>query len=936
MDRKMNFFSFMKTGPFDSSLVGGKAANLARMTDLGLPVPPWLVLRQTAWLEFVEENKLGPLLARAQPTQHYEDEVLARFLASSLPKALVEELQALVPTDNQSPASTLTPWLTHDTPLAVRSSGIDEDGVAHSFAGQFSSFLFQRGRPAVEESIKRCWASAFSARILSYRASHDLPLVGGGVAVVIQQMIDASAAGVAFSQHPLKVLEPGTALISAVYGAGEGLVSGLLDADAYVVDTKTRKIESQIANKTEFLGLDEKTGTLVHRPVAPSLSKSPVLGDDEIHQITATVMDLQKRLGNPQDMEWVLGPEGDQTRSLYVVQTRPITTVPPPSYYDPNVNGTQVNLWDNSNIIESYSGVTTPLTFSFASRAYNEVYIQFCHVMGVPETLITQNSGTFRNLLGLLRGRIYYNLPNWYALVLLLPGSSNNKSFMETMMGVKQQLKPDQEDLFAFAARPPIYSLPQKTKLTLKTLMRFWRIDSIVTGFFAEFNRGYQEARSKDYSKLSLPQLAKEYLDLEDSMLKRWKAPIINDYLCMIFFGLIKKLTEKWLSSTNPTLQNDLLCGEGGLDSTEPTKRLMAIAAKIDGGPHPYRDEFLRQSPKELKAVFRTTGLPADLQKEFEQFLDLYGFRCINELKLEELDLHDDPEFVFSSVQSYIKTKSYRDTDFSAREQKIRAQAEGVIRAELSGLRLAVFQFVLKHTRKAVKNRENLRFARTKVFGISRHIFRAMGQKLHLLDFLSDPNDIFYLTVDEIIQFIEGRAASSGIKSLTSLRRQEFEGYNNTSSLPDRLLTYGAVGASLPYIQVFLESDLLKKDLDMASLDPNKMYGTSCSPGVVEGVVRIVKNLQDAQGLDGQILVTSRTDPGWVPLFPSCSALLVERGSLLSHSAVVARELGLPTIVGISGGLMERLKTGDRVRVDATNGVIEILGSGEPQSESHS
>jgi pyruvate,water dikinase len=137
-------------------------------------------------------------------------------------------------------------------------------------------------------------------------------------------------------------------------------------------------------------------------------------------------------------------------------------------------------------------------------------------------------------------------------------------------------------------------------------------------------------------------------------------------------------------------------------------------------------------------------------------------------------------------------------------------------------------------------------------------------------------------------------------------------------------VTYGAVGLSEAYPAILDGGDLLR-ELDAKPQDPNFLYGTPCCPGVVEGVVRVAHELKDTENLSGEILVTSRTDPGWVPLYPSCSGLLIERGSLLSHSAVVARELGLPTIVGISGGLMKRLKTGQRVRIDAGKGEIRIL-----------
>lgn len=901
---------------------GGKAFNLARMTHHGLAVPEWFAVSASAFRTFVVEHRLESLLAAAVPTADFAKRVSDTFSALTLPASLVESLR-----------SELARRQWDDKWLAVRSSGLDEDGVKYSFAGQFSSFLYQRGFDAVSASIKQCWASAFSERALSYRVEHGIGLEVPGVGVVVQRMIDARAAGVAFSQHPLKLLETGSVLVSAVYGAGEGLVSGALDADSYVWDSRTGKIEKNLVDKTAALrrGSD---GHLVEVAVDEDERKASVLDDHEITLVAKMAWDLERRLGRPQDMEWVL--EEDR---LYLVQTRPITGLPPAAYYDEKICGRTAHLWDNSNIIESYSGVTSPLTFSFASRAYYYVYVDFCQVMGVPAQLIEEKSTAFRNLLGLLRGRVYYNLPNWYQLVLILPGSSTNKSFMETMMGVRQSLRPELTELFAFAANPPRYSLGQKLKLFGKTVWRFVKIDAIIDDFFAHFNRVYNEARTKDLRAMSLPDLATFFYDLDSKFLKRWKAPIINDYLCMIFFGVLKNLVEKWLGvggdsgDAAAALQNDLLCGEGNLDSTEPTKMLMRIAAALDKGPLSERELFLKSDPDTLWNMFRAKTLPAAVQRDVATFLDRYGFRCINELKLEEPDLHDDPRFIFASLTSYIRSQSYDIAGMEAREQEIRRKAEAVVAEKLSGLKLRIFRFVLKQARKAVRNRENLRFTRTKVFGISRHIFRAMGDKLCALELIDDPHDVFYLTLDELLAFIEGRGVSQDLRTVVNARAQEYRIYRETPPPPDRCLTYGAVGVTMPYLGLLMETDLLKGDLPVSD-DPNVMYGTPCCPGVVEGRVRVVHSAADAVGMHDEILVTARTDPGWVPLFPACKGLLVERGSLLSHSAVVARELGLPTIVGIQGGLMQKLKTGDRVRVDAGKGEIRLLKDNEQEGVS--
>jgi pyruvate,water dikinase len=218
-----------------------------------------------------------------------------------------------------------------------------------------------------------------------------------------------------------------------------------------------------------------------------------------------------------------------------------------------------------------------------------------------------------------------------------------------------------------------------------------------------------------------------------------------------------------------------------------------------------------------------------------------------------------------------------------------------------------------------------MRFSRSKLFGVYRELFRAIGSSLVALGLLTDRQDVFYLTMEELFAFVDGRAVTNNLSDLAQLRKLEFDGYKKGLPPPERFMTRGAVGTYFLYPAILEDLNLLKELERERSSDPNVLTGTPCCPGVVEGTVRVVTSIDQTEGLDGEILVTARTDPGWVPLYPLCSALVIERGSLLSHSAVVARELGLPTIVGVSGGLMKRLKTGMRVHVDAGKGKLTIL-----------
>ncbi len=892
---------------------GGKAAHLARMQqEADVRVPEFFALGAEAFEAFLAFNGLTSLVGEDGEPAPRAAAIAAAFEKARLPAEVSTEVAAAIEQEGFS-----NDW------LAVRSSGLDEDSAEHSFAGQFSSFLFQRGREAVEVSIKRCWASAYSERGLVYRRERGLKSTSIAMGVVIQRMVNADAAGVAFSRDPTRPSDRAHAVVSAVYGLGEGLVSGELDADHDRIERATLKVvDRKIVEKTEMLVRDE-AGGLKKTAVAAERVKLPALSDEQSRQVGALVLRLEQAMGASQDCEWAF--EGG---TLYCVQTRPITTLPPDALFDARVVGDQAILWDNSNIIESYSGVTSPFTFSFASFAYRQVYVQFCEVVGVPKLLIEEREDMFRNMLGLVRGRIFYNLGNWYKLVLMLPGSSTNQSFMDTMMGVKKASGVQAESAFDFLKDVPKYTAWQRARILAGTVIKFIRIDSIVSEFQTHFKSVYESVRKTAFREASLQELSALYARLEGQLLRRWHAPIINDYLCMIFFGLLKKLTEKWVTLGTAldvgSLQNDLLCGQGELESTEPTKTLMRLAAFVDHGDAEFREWILRASTAELKAEYLGGARSPEFNLRFADFIDRYGFRCVNELKLEETDLHDDPSFALQAVQSYVRMKAYSVEAMEVREREIRRRAEGVLEERLRGVRLLVYRWVLKHARKAVKNRENLRFARTKIFGVVRQLIRGVGHRLHELGQLSQPADVFYLTVDEIFSFVEGRGLHSRLGDLAGMRKLEFKGYDQGIPPPDRFLTQGAAGASFHYPMLLADSDLLKT-LVPVSDDPNVLMGTSCCPGVIEGVVRVVRDMKDAENMAGDILVTERTDPGWVPLYPSCGALLIERGSLLSHSAVVARELGLPTIVGVSGGLMKKLKTGMRVQVDAGRGEIRIL-----------
>jgi rifampicin phosphotransferase len=863
-------------------ILGGKAANLARLEALGLAIPPWYAITTRAFHEAVKGIK-GAAIANVSIPPELEREV--------------ERAHALRIPDNAY--------------VAVRSSAAGEDAAGESFAGLHDSFLYIKGWDNLFDAIRRVWASAYNERALAYRRAKGISLDNIAVAVVVQRMVDAHAAGVLFTANPNdgNVYE---AVVSSLWGAGEGLVSVGLDADTFTVDKETLEIREQIAVKSERMILNEAAGGgLLRTEVSPEMRETPSLTPDQVKELVTAGLDLERRFRRPQDIEFAV----DRSGKLFLLQARPVTTV---EELGPAA-GHRL-LWDNSNIIESYSGVTSPMTFSFIRRAYSIVYHCFAEVMGIDAPTVRANRDVFDNMLGLFRGQVYYNLFNWYRLVRLFPGFNYNKTFMESMMGVREGLQ--EEPAAVTGVQRYTRELPALLRLVGRSTLNFLRIRTIVSDFQAHFREHYERWSALDFRTMAPHELGALYREMEEKLLWQWKAPIINDFFVMVFYGTLKKLCANWCGDEAGSLQNDLIVGEGGIESTEPTRMLLRLAAQAREMPD-LRQLLLERSPEDLVAE-----VPArfpEFGAEIRRYLDLYGFRGVNELKLEEPSVKDRPAFVYQILRNYI-TGDPSALDLSVigeREQRIRREAETrafeAIRKK-GGLlpRAAIFRKVLNNARLGVKNRENMRFARTRIYGVLREILRAVGEHFTEEGILDAPQDIFYLTLDEVWDYTRGRAVTINLKALVALRREEFDAYRREADrMPaDRFETFG-----LPYHRNRFQG----RPRPVIVSEDGLLRGIGCSPGVVTKPVKVIRTPSEDARLEGEILVAERTDPGWVPLYPSVSGLLIERGSILSHSAIVAREMGIPTIVGIPG-LTATLQSGQVVTMNGAAGTVTPHG----------
>lgn len=791
----------------EADKVGGKAAALAMLAQQGFRPPAFFVILSNAF----DGGEIGPDLQR--------------------------DLSAALD-------------LLGAGPFAVRSSGRSEDGVEHSHAGQFDTLL-NVARPDVANAALEVWKSGFSDTIATYLAATS-GAATEAPAIIVQQMIDARFAGVAFSADPLTGRRD-CVVISAVAGLGEALVSGEVDGENWLIDGDQAVHE---------------------KPVDPVLTTQQAL------QIAELAQRAEATFGAPQDIEWAIDDAG-----LHILQSRPITT---PLLPKPRLDNA-LTIFDNSNIVESYPGMVSPLTYSFALHVYDRVYRAFVALLGVTDATIDANEALFGNMLGRIDGRVYYNLVNWYRALALLPGFSLNRSYMETMMGVSEPMPVEVTD--AIGPRPATGTarLLEFAKIARVACGLVWqaiRLPRTRRDFYARLNATLDD--DFDVAKANATALAAKFRKVESTLLDRWDAPLVNDFLCMIAFGASRNLMQKWLGDDGLLLHNDVMIGQGDIVSAEPAQRIAAMGAMAR--------EAQITDPQMLDAH------PV-IAQEIAGYLTKFGDRCTEELKLESIPLTDDRQPLLSAIVAH-----------AAMEKRLHAEPEAIDWDRLFAKR-PIKNFLAKRiiswTKSRVRDRENLRFERTRIFGFARRVFLALGQEFASRGLVNAPRDVFFLTKDEILGAVEGAGLSHDLKAIVAMRRAEDDASRKRADPPERIEMRGPAIAPL-------------WDQQMASKVNDDMIqiATGCAAGQVTATARVIRDPRTQTLAPGEILVARHTDPGWIAVFAQASAIVVERGSLLSHSAIVARELGIPCVVGLKSAT-QWIADGQTITVDGAAGRVE-------------
>jgi rifampicin phosphotransferase len=879
------------------SLAGGKGINLYRLSAAGVRTSPWAVVGADVFDEFraAVGADIDTLLAGVNPLSAGK---------------VARDIEDMIMTAEIGPAQLDAIRRAYDHAeggiVAVRSSGQAEDSSAYSFAGQFATFLGVSGIEQVVDSVRRCWASAYSERSLLYQIQHGLEFGDARMAVIIQRLVRADISGVIFTRNPVRNDEM---VISAIYGLGEGLVSGAVDSDTVVVSRANRAVlRYTIGDKLERFDYLEETGFRA-RPVTEALRAAQVLTDADVALLTQAAEDVESLFSTPQDIEWAM-IDGE----LWVLQARPITTiVEPGSAHGPE----DYRIWDNSNIIESYDDVTTQLTFTFARHLYHQVYREYIRILRLPEEQREEMDSWLANMLGRFNGRVYYNLLNWYRVLRVLPFYRMNRAVFELAIGVQERLSDEEVEWLVPAPYTCSSRFQQRrirAKTTISFVRRFMASHRDVRQFLELFYSAFDEFDHVDYDELSAAQIYRLYCTLERKLLRRWGAMMLLESVIGMSFGALGGLTRRWLPGAPGWFLWAVASPGSRIESIEPVRALAELVRRTREDPAIERT-ILNLPPERVRAELEALDRGAYLST-VDEYVREFGYRSLDELKLEEPDLSENPSSFFVMLADGLR-RPQEDGELTAGTGP--GEADAVLARELSPARRWAYGLVRRKVQRGLADREQVRFCRTRSFGLARRMFLAIGRDLARSGAIETERDVFHLRLEELRGCFAGTIAHRELRPLIELRKRAYD-EDGQLVAPDRFVTQGLI-----YWCGNLErggwSAARDSGLLAATTRRHVLNGVASSPGVAEGVARVAREPWEA---GGGVLVTYRTDPGWSAVLPGVAALVIERGSPLTHVAIVARELGIPTVVQIPD-VTKVVRTGQRLRVNGYDGTVTVL-----------
>jgi phosphohistidine swiveling domain-containing protein len=864
------------------SLAGGKASNLGELIAAGFPVPPGFCVTTAAYLEAARAARLESWTKALEGRDGALEDAALAHLAQEARDALLRT-PVLPPVAAAIRAAYSELGAGADpAAVAVRSSATAEDLPEASFAGQQDTFLGVVGEESLIEAVRRCWASLWTDRAVAYRTAHGVDQRQLSLAVVVQRMVPAATGGVLFTANPLTGNRM-ESVVDAAPGLGEALVAGAVNPDHFVVD----RIGASISERR--VGQRPADGRLIEPQAC--------LSDARVLRLAEVGAAVEATFGAPQDIEWAYAEDG----ALWLLQARPITTLfPLPK--GSRADAANLDVYLSVNVAQGVLGPLTPagiavLRRSFASMA-NAMGFRVDPEQG-PPGLVEAAERLFLKLTPLVRHRVGRR---FLLTVLGVAEAQSRDVILSLLHDPRLEASPNSSPLRTarLLLRPLV-----RTRLPLRLATVLLRPEEARTASLRAASQMLRPAQEAPASPQEALARAERVVDGLPRIIERL-FPFVPAGIGTL------ALARRIAAPVDPSGEALLVSrGVPHNPTTEMDLELWEVACRVRTNAEAAR-VVATSSPPELASRYLDGTLPPPLGEEVARFLARFGFRGVAEIDVGLPRWRDDPTHVFGVISNYLRlTDEERapDTVFRrAAAEAVAASARVTDRARSSGpggrLRAGVLRFLFGRARALLGMREAPKFHLVQVLDTVRVLLLSVGGSLVELGRLEHDADVFFLDLSEIRVALAGEDG----RELVAAHRRSYEREARRRMVPRVLLSDGRTFYGGP---------------EAAPAEGGRLVGAPASPGVYSGRARVVMDPKGARVEPGEVLVAPSTDPGWTPLFLTAGALVMEMGGMMSHGAVVAREYGIPAVVGAPGATTA-IETGARVTVDGGRGLVVL------------
>ncbi|WP_088229578.1 phosphoenolpyruvate synthase [Bacillus cereus] len=853
------------------SLVGGKGLNLGALSNMrGIQVPEGFCVTTVGYEKAIEQNEAFQALLQQLTKLKSED----RTQVGEISRKIREVIMAVdIPFDVEKAVTHYLSRFGDEHAYAVRSSATAEDLPHASFAGQQDTYLNVIGKEAILQHIKKCWASLFTDRAVIYRMQNGFDHSQVSISVVVQRMVFPEASGILFTADPItssrKVLS-----IDASFGLGEALVSGLVSADNYKV--KEGEIAGKMIATKKIAMYGRKEGGIETKQIASNQQTVQTLTDQQILQLARIGRQIEAYFGCPQDIEWCLAND-----TIYIVQSRPITTL----YPIPEANDGENHVYISVGHQQMMTDAMKPLGLSFflltthapMRKAGGRLFVDATQKLASPASrdflinTLGKSDPLVRDALTTVIERDNF--------ITLLPDDEKGKSGSKSVPPTSSQ--PEIENDPAI-----VMDLIKNNQASIEELKRNIQMKSGSAVF--------------------------DFI-LEDMKQQLQKILFSPQSTAVIIAGMnasswINEKMEQWLGEKNAadtlsqSVQNNIT-SEMGLalmdvaDVIRPYPKVIAYLQHVNDSS--FLDELVQFEGGE-KA-----------RDAMNDFLNKYGMRCSGEIDITKTRWSEQPITIIPMILNNI-----RDFEAGASKRKFEEGLQEATEKEeelvdrLQHLpdgkqKVEETKRMIRNIRNFIGYREYPKYGMINRYFIYKQALLKEAEQLVQSGVIHEVDDIYYLTFEELHEVVRTNKLDY---ELIHKQKNDYKLYEKLT--PPRVMTS--------------DGEIITGKYKRENLPADAIVGLPVSSGVIEGRARVILNMEDANLEEGDILVTAFTDPGWTPLFVSIKGLVTEVGGLMTHGAVIAREYGLPAVVGVENAT-KLIKDGQRIRVHGTEGYIEIL-----------